>query len=61
LFLLDNIVFSRIQEERDRRHSQKHREKDGKTNRFQAPPPPSASVHSDLARKDPFFFLHTFI
>ncbi|CAF3945557.1 unnamed protein product [Rotaria magnacalcarata] len=37
----------RIQEERDRRHSQKQREKEGKSTRFQ--PPPSLSVHSDLA------------
>ncbi|CAF5047899.1 unnamed protein product, partial [Rotaria socialis] len=34
-------------EERDRRHLQKQREKEGKSTRFQ--PPPSLSVHSDLA------------
>ncbi|CAF0807648.1 unnamed protein product [Rotaria sordida] len=37
----------RIQEERDRRHMQKQREKEGKSTRFQAPP--STSLHSDLA------------
>ncbi|CAF3517404.1 unnamed protein product [Rotaria sp. Silwood1] len=37
----------RIQEERDRRHIQKQREKEGKSTRFQ--PPPSTSLHSDLA------------
>jgi hypothetical protein len=36
-----------MQEERDRRHTQKQREKDGKSLRFQ--PPPSISSHSDVA------------
>lgn len=38
-----------MQEERDRRHMQKQREKEGKSTRFQ--PPPSLTTHSDLPRK----------
>jgi len=48
----DDLFVFRIQEERDRRHSQKQREKDGKSTRFH--PPPLASVHADLARKEKF-------
>ena len=42
------IIF-RIQEERDRRHSQKQRDKDGKPPRYL--PPPSTPIHSELACK----------
>lgn len=38
-----------MQEERDRRHTQKQREKEGKSLRFH--PPPSISSHSESSRK----------
>jgi U2-associated protein SR140 len=49
-----------MQEERDRRHSQKQREKDGKSLRFQ--PTPSISSHSDLSRNENISFkLHLIV
>ena len=39
----------RMQEERERRHGQKQRDKDVKSTRF--PPPSSSSQHSDIISK----------